>query len=171
MFTPAQSLEDQKNERAFGRNIWSPLKGRKFIAAERLHLRAQGIAAVFASCRHAVAGSRSCTAVTKAAVCAPKQPSGHFKVHHINKMLPSQSSINLRRTPCPRRYPSGAVPPVAALLCPSQPCYGPDSAWASSCGWELRSRVSPSSHPAEIPKLKRPKGDINSWHPRTGELT
>lgn len=31
--------------------------------------------------------------------------------------------------------------------------------------WAEFDRGSPSSHPVEIPKLKRPKGDINSWHP------
>lgn len=41
--------------------------------------------------------------------------------------------------------------------------------WASLCGCGLRScpPTPPlSSHPAEISKLKRPRGEINSWHPR-----
>lgn len=69
----------------------------------------------------------------------------------INPAVPS---------PCAHPHPSSAVPP-----CPALTLVLPR--WASSCGCGLKSWGSPSSHPAEIPKLKRPKGDINSWHPRS----
>lgn len=70
LFSPAPCLQTtEEQERFFRWNIWSLLKGRKFIAAERLHLWAQGIAAVFASPRDNCHGTRGCAAVWWGSSC------------------------------------------------------------------------------------------------------
>lgn len=148
--------ELKEREIAFCRNIWSLLKEKKFRAAERVHLRAQGIPAMFASCRCAVTDTKGHTATRGGCWSDPR----HDRLDSIFE------DPGVQRSPCACSV---------KLFYPSQPCYGPDSGlvlpqWDSSCGCGLRSWSSPSSHPTEIPKLKRPKGDINSWHPRVGKL-
>lgn len=137
---------------------------------------------MFASHRHAVTGTRSCTAVQEGVNLSQNAATHHQFSHDVNKRVDgraprparvtahsSAGSTQSLRSPT---HPSRAVPPWPGLPCPLQARPGLAlPRWASSCGCGLRSRGSPSSHPAEIPKLKRPKGDINSWHPGPGELT
>lgn len=161
----------KEREIFFGRNIWSPLKGRKFVAAERLHLRAQGIAAVFASRRHAVTGTRGWTAVEEGA----NSSSDTATYHKLTTWcLSGHRCFNQFFVPKSLR---SFTPHTHS--CPVTPC--PIQACPSLVGhfmW-LQAEViaapphthTPTSHPTEISKLKRPKGDINSWHPGPGELT
>lgn len=110
-----------------------PLKGRKFGVAERLHLRAQGIALVFASYTD-----------------MPSRVRGGLELGEISlqqEKTHSAAQILYRRA---RPWLMGLFVKLSDGVSPSP---------------------SPKSHPAEISKLKRPKGDINSWHPGAGELT
>lgn len=144
-----------------GRNIWSPLKGRKFVAAERLHLRAQGIAAVFASHRHAVTGTRSCTAVQEGANLSQNAPTHHQFSHDVNKCVKAvllvrpvlqltaqpaaPSHCAHPHTPAERSHPGLACP---ALYRPSRPGSATVGLfmwlWAEVTGLPL---ISPSGNP------------------------
>lgn len=126
LFSPAPCLQTtEEQERFFRWNIWSLLKGRKFIAAERLHLRAQGIATVFASHRDNCHGTRASAAVREG----------------------NQTFIYQRvcGSPEPKRWlgPSSHITTVLEKMINFLTC----AWWGSSCGRGLRSWLPPPPSP------------------------
>lgn len=186
MFTPSQSLEDWENERWSLDGTFDPFwkGGNSCWKATFKSSRDSSRVCKSQTCCNGWEESHGSTGGNKYLLKHPNASQTCSRdIHEGSEATITMANQTLvvtsaHRSPCstqrvlqpaPQR---GAVPPCPALPCPAPAQPGPVLLWwASSCGCGLRSWDSPSYHPTEISKLKRPKGDINSWHPNLGGLT